>query len=543
MPATQYAYRQYAGNGSTTTFAVPFPYLLKAHVKVYTGYDLATGSYASLLVDGTGYTWTSATQIQTTTAPAAGVTLTVIRQTPSSTQLVQWQDGSNLVASDIDTADKQNLYVTQEQFDKTEAIATQSQLAKSSADAALASVTNALPYPSIANVAAIPALPANDARVEVLDTTGIESFTPLSGLPAGFIGSSSAKARLVYSSTASSWSWIDYALNDPLNLFVQKSSVSSSTTSTSTTTVANSLAVKTAKDAADAALPKAGGTMTGPVVFAGAQPTATTAAAGIVQLTDSTNSTSITTAATPNSVKTVADAATAALPKAGGTMTGPIVFAGAQPTATTSAAGIVQLTDSTSSASTTTAATPNSVKTVADTASAALPKAGGTMTGSILSPSGTVTAPSLSVGTGTTTPPGLFSPGTNQVGLCASGAEQWRTTDTGTFIYNLPAPAAVNATATLTVGNLTAKIITSTTAAAVTMTLPTGALMDAAFSSPYVGMTFEWSVVNTGTVNAATIAAGASHTIVGLATVAANSATRFASRRTGVATWVTYRVA
>jgi hypothetical protein len=56
------------------------------------------------------------------------------------------------------------------------------------------------------------------------------------------------------------------------------------------------------------------------------------------------------------------------LPTAGGTMTGPLVFAGSQPTATTGAANIVQLTDSVASTSTTTAATPASVKTAYDSA-------------------------------------------------------------------------------------------------------------------------------------------------------------------------------
>jgi hypothetical protein len=49
----------------------------------------------------------------------------------------------------------------------------------------------------------------------------------------------------------------------------------------------------------------------------------------------------------------------------------------------TSAAGILQLTDSTSSTSTSTAATPASVKSAYDLANAALPKAGGTMSGAI----------------------------------------------------------------------------------------------------------------------------------------------------------------
>lgn len=53
---------------------------------------------------------------------------------------------------------------------------------------------------------------------------------------------------------------------------------------------------------------------------------ATTSSAGAVQLTDSTSSTSTTTAATPNAVKSAYDLANAALPKSGGTMTGAITF-------------------------------------------------------------------------------------------------------------------------------------------------------------------------------------------------------------------------
>jgi phage-related tail fiber protein len=56
--------------------------------------------------------------------------------------------------------------------------------------------------------------------------------------------------------------------------------------------------------------------------------------------------------------------------------------------ASTSAAGIVQLNDTTSSTSTTEAATANAVKAANDLAAAALPKAGGTMTGALLSPGG-----------------------------------------------------------------------------------------------------------------------------------------------------------
>ena len=62
-----------------------------------------------------------------------------------------------------------------------------------------------------------------------------------------------------------------------------------------------------------------------------------------------------------------------------GTLDGDIIEAG-----TTSARGTIQLTDSTSSTSTTTAATPSSVKTAYDLANAALPASGGTISGSLI---------------------------------------------------------------------------------------------------------------------------------------------------------------
>ena len=247
---------------------------------------------------------------------------------------------------------------------------TNASAAVSTANAAAADATNAIAavsaaslYVIIANVAAIPGSPTNNQGVQITNTTGLESFTPLSGIPVGFVGSSALFARIRYSTSTSSWVWVEYAANDPEGRY----------------------------------LAKTGGTMTGALTFAGAQPTATTSAPNIVQLTDSTSSTSITTAATPASVKVAKDAAdgaqttaNAALPKAGGTMTGGISFVVGQtfPTsgissATTAAPGIVQLTDSTSSTSTTTAATPNSVKSSYDLANAALPASGGTLTGDV----------------------------------------------------------------------------------------------------------------------------------------------------------------
>ena len=85
----------------------------------------------------------------------------------------------------------------------------------------------------------------------------------------------------------------------------------------------------------------------------------------------------ITISATGGTVTNVTG--TAPISVANGTTTPAISIA----SASTSAAGAVQLNDSTSSTSTTTAATPNSVKSAYDLANAALPKAGGTLTGDV----------------------------------------------------------------------------------------------------------------------------------------------------------------
>jgi hypothetical protein len=393
-----FSYAQYAGNGSTTSFAVPFPYLLKAHVKVYIGYSLLNGTYTSELVDGTGFNWTSSTQIQAVVAPANGQTLTVVRKTPDSSQLVPWQDGSTLIAADLNTADLQNLYVVQEQQDRNDAGITQSTAAQTAAtaattaantatstantalstantaltnannavttsntastnasaavstantantnasaavttantasatastastnasaavttanaasataatalstantaatnasaavstantassnasaavttantantnasnavttantastnatnavntantastnasnavttantantkaDQAIAAVSNSINYTLVANVAAIPGSPANNTYIEIADSTGLESFSPLTGRPAGFVGDSGLTSRLKYTTTGSTWQWLNYYANDSDARFLKKS--------------------------------------------------------------------------------------------------------------------------------------------------------------------------------------------------------------------------------------------------------------------------------------------------------------------------------
>ena len=102
-------------------------------------------------------------------------------------------------------------------------------------------------------------------------------------------------------------------------------------------------------------------------------------------------------------------------------------------------------------------------------------------------------------------------------------------------------PSTLNATGTLTAAMLLSKIVTSTTAAAVTATLDTGAIMDAA-TTLAIGEAIAWSAINTGGLNAFTVTASTGRTIVGAGAVAANSSGRFLTRKTAASTFVTYRL-
>jgi hypothetical protein len=126
--------------------------------------------------------------------------------------------------------------------------------------------------------------------------------------------------------------------------------------------------------------------------------------------------------------------------------------------------------------------------------------------------------------------------------LQQNGTSRFNVDAAGVLSFTQPAPAEIDATATLTAANIRGGIITSdTTAAAVDLTLPTGTDMDTAFSGAYVNQAVMWSVINTGT-NAAELLAGTDHTIVGGAVVAAGTSGRFATRRTAANTWVVYRL-
>lgn len=121
--------------------------------------------------------------------------------------------------------------------------------ASATATAAQNAVSAVLVYDPIANVAAIPSSPSDGDRIEIADSTGIQSFTPLAGMPNGFTGSSQLSVRLNYTTSGSTWNWTDYSAADPDGRYFLKSSGDTNTTNIATK------------------MPLAGGTFTGAVNF------------------------------------------------------------------------------------------------------------------------------------------------------------------------------------------------------------------------------------------------------------------------------------
>ena len=144
-----FSYEEKTGNGSTHTYTFTFDYILKAHVKLFYTRDILANTQAATLTEGTDYNFTAAKSIQlvgstlnsgTTTGQPYnlpnGTKLMIERQTPDTSQISAWQDGSNLTAEALNNADLQNLYVVQETQDRQDLSATKSIAAKTESETA-----------------------------------------------------------------------------------------------------------------------------------------------------------------------------------------------------------------------------------------------------------------------------------------------------------------------------------------------------------------------------------------------------------------------
>ena len=87
--------------------------------------------------------------------------------------------------------------------------------AVNTANAASAAVSSAAFYSPIAALANLPGSPADGDRVEVINSTGVESNSNVTGVPTGFTGSTDLTVRLQYSSSSTKWEWQQYFAADP----------------------------------------------------------------------------------------------------------------------------------------------------------------------------------------------------------------------------------------------------------------------------------------------------------------------------------------
>jgi len=95
--------------------------------------------------------------------------------------------------------------------------------ADAKADSAITAISTSAVFTPVANVAAIPASPTGGQAIQVTDSTGIQSFTPLSGLPPGFVGDPGLSARIQYSAATSSWVWFGYFASDSDTRYLKQS--------------------------------------------------------------------------------------------------------------------------------------------------------------------------------------------------------------------------------------------------------------------------------------------------------------------------------
>jgi hypothetical protein len=249
----------YVGNGSTVLYSFTFPYISTEDVKVS-----LNG------VNTTAYIFSNATTLQLTTAPAAGVAVRIFRSTSNDDLEATFYPGSAIRSQDLNNNFLQGLYVAQESEDKatsatitantatttantatttaataistsntalansTAAVTTSNTAsanassavsaansaissavsANNKSDQAMSAVSFSINYTLVANVEGIPVSPANDTFVEVGNSTGIESFTPLAGKPAGFVGDSGLTVRIRYTTSGSTWNWQNYYTNN-----------------------------------------------------------------------------------------------------------------------------------------------------------------------------------------------------------------------------------------------------------------------------------------------------------------------------------------
>jgi hypothetical protein len=158
-----------------------------------------------------------------------------------------------------------------------------------------------------------------------------------------------------------------------------------------------------------------------------------------------------------------------------------------------------------------------------------------------------VASPSL---TGATNNYGFFgniASGTGRYNFFAQGtAPNYFAGDlrTNTVVTRRTSTGNSDVSATATASSLLDGLRTGIPTGNITLTLPTGTDMDAAFQDLQANQSFEWSVINrAAATHLITVTAAATgHTVVGNMAVAAATSGRFLTRKTAANTFVSYRI-
>ena len=104
---------QYESDGSTTVYSIPFPYINRDDIKVS--------------IDGTetnDFVFLDGSTINLDAAPSQGLIVDVIRETERNDLLVEFNDGSTLLETDLTLAAQQSFFIAQEAFDQADATLT-----------------------------------------------------------------------------------------------------------------------------------------------------------------------------------------------------------------------------------------------------------------------------------------------------------------------------------------------------------------------------------------------------------------------------------
>jgi hypothetical protein len=99
----------YTGDGTVGPYAVPFPYIEKAHVKVYIN-NTAT----------TDFTWPTTSSIQFNLPITTGATILIKRETPRDQRIVEFQNSALTSSNNFNVEGNQDFYLAQEFLDGTD---------------------------------------------------------------------------------------------------------------------------------------------------------------------------------------------------------------------------------------------------------------------------------------------------------------------------------------------------------------------------------------------------------------------------------------